>query len=181
MPQRQPLNIYDLVAPSFGIWDKTWLLLTAGTFTPGPQPARRTFNSMTVSWGGLGFIWGKPLAMVVVRPQRYTLEFMERSPDFTLSAFPEAHRDALSLLGAQSGRDSDKIAASGLTPIALPSVHSPAFAEADLILACRKSYWQDLDPSHFLAPYIESHYRHDYHRIYFGEVLHLESTPNWRR
>ncbi len=181
MPQRQPINIYDLVAPSFGIWDKTWFLLTAGTFTPDAPPAPRTFNSMTVSWGGLGFIWGKPLAMVVVRPTRYTLQFMERSPDFTLCAFPESCRDALNLLGAQSGRDTDKIAASGLTPVAFPSVHSPAFAEADLILAWRKTYWQDLDPSHFLADYIAPLYRNDYHRLYFGEVLAVEATPDWHK
>jgi flavin reductase (DIM6/NTAB) family NADH-FMN oxidoreductase RutF len=184
MPARQPLNIYDLLAPAFGLWDQSWLLLTAGTFTPArPAPpgtaSKPTFNSMTVSWGGLGYMWSKPLAMVVVRPQRYTFQFMETSPDFTLCVFPESCRDALNLLGTQSGRESDKIAASGLTPMAVPSVRSPAFAEAELVLACRKTYWQDLDPKHFLADYIAPNYRDDYHRIYFGEVLHVEATARW--
>jgi flavin reductase (DIM6/NTAB) family NADH-FMN oxidoreductase RutF len=183
MSMRQPIDVYDLVAPTFGLWDKTWFLLTAGELPSkaAAGPVTPSFNSMTVSWGGLGFIWGKPLAIVVVRPQRYTLEFMERSGDFTLCAFPEACRGALNVLGTKSGRDIDKIGGCGLTPIALPSVRSPGYDEADLIIACRKTYWQDLDPGHFLASYIEPQYRKDYHRMYFGEVVAIEGTPAWRR
>jgi flavin reductase (DIM6/NTAB) family NADH-FMN oxidoreductase RutF len=182
--QRSKIDVYALVPPAFGFWDKTWFVLTAGDFTAKPVPGRggdRTFNSMTVSWGGLGFIWGRPLAIVVVRPQRYTFEFMERGSDFTLCAFGEAQRAAINLLGTKSGRESDKLKASGLTPIAVPPVSSPGFAEAELILGCRKSYWQDMDPTHFLADYIEPLYRGDYHRIYFGEVVAIEGTPAWRR
>ena len=81
----------------------------------------------------------------------------------------------------QSGRDSDKMATCGLTPIAVPPIRSPGFAEAELVIACRKTYWQDLDPTHFLAHYIDPLYRHDYHRMYFGEVVAIEGTPAWRR
>jgi flavin reductase (DIM6/NTAB) family NADH-FMN oxidoreductase RutF len=180
MTPRQPIDVHDLVTPAFGVWDKTWFLLTAGD-RPSGSASNASFNTMTVSWGGLGFIWGKPLAVVFVRPTRHTFGFMERAKDFTLCAFPESCREALNLLGTKSGRDSDKVAASGLTPIALPSVRSPAFAQADLIMACRKTYWQDLDPAHFLAGYIDPLYRNDYHRMYFGEVMAIEGTPAWRR
>jgi flavin reductase (DIM6/NTAB) family NADH-FMN oxidoreductase RutF len=181
MMKREPIGIYELVVPAFGVWDETWLLLTAGEMgsAGGEKPVR--FNSMTVSWGGLGFIWGKPLAMVVVRPTRYTFEFMERSGDFSLCAFGEAYREALNVLGVKSGRDSDKMAVCGLKPVAVPGIKSPAFAEAELVMACRKTYWQDLDPQHFLAEYIEPQYRGDYHRMYFGEVVGVEGTEGWRR
>jgi flavin reductase (DIM6/NTAB) family NADH-FMN oxidoreductase RutF len=179
--QRSKIDVYDLVTPAFGVWDKTWFVLTAGDAAAKPVPPARAFNSMTVSWGGLGFIWGRPMAMVVVRPQRYTFEFMERGNDFTLCAFGEAQRAAINLLGTKSGRESDKMKASGLTPITVPPIRSPGFAEAELILACRKSYWQDLDPTHFLADYIEPLYRKDYHRMYFGEVVAIEGTAAWRR
>jgi flavin reductase (DIM6/NTAB) family NADH-FMN oxidoreductase RutF len=185
--QRSKIDVYDLVTPAFGVWDKTWFVLTAGDAAAQPAPGlggaaeERAFNSMTVSWGGLGFIWGRPMAMVVVRPQRFTFEFLERSSDFTLCAFGEAQRAAINLLGTKSGRESDKMKASGLTPITVPPVRSPGFAQAELILACRKSYWQDMDPKHFLADYIEPLYRGDYHRIYFGEVVAIEGTPAWRR
>ena len=126
---------------------------------------------MTVSWGGLGWLWGRPLAIVVVRPTRFTYEFTEKYETFTLSAFDEKFRGALEMLGTKSGRDSDKMAESGLTPIPSLKAGCPGFAEAQLILECRKAYWHDLDPKHFIARHIEANYRNDYHRVYFGEVL----------
>ena len=86
------------------MFDEQWLLLTGGDF------ARGKFNAMTISWGSLGIIWGRPFVQVVVRPTRYTHEFMERFDTFTVTAFPERHRRALNLLGSKSGRDGDKIA-----------------------------------------------------------------------
>ncbi len=175
LPARAPIAIMDLAIPAFGLWDQRWLLLTAGENRPGG------FNSMTVSWGALGFIWGKPLAVVVVRPQRYTYEFMERGNTFSLCTFPPAFHDVLNLLGTKSGRDSNKMAECGLTPIALAQIPTPGFAQADLILECRKTYFDDLEPRHFLADYIPPLYRNDYHRVYFGEVLAIAGTAEYRR
>jgi flavin reductase (DIM6/NTAB) family NADH-FMN oxidoreductase RutF len=108
----------------------------------------------------------------VVRPSRYTYEFIEQYDTFTLGAFPEECRDAMLLLGTKSGRDGDKIAESGLTPIASALVAAPSFAEAELILECRKIYWADMDAAHFLDVSIESNYPNkDYHRIYFGQIV----------
>jgi flavin reductase (DIM6/NTAB) family NADH-FMN oxidoreductase RutF len=102
---------------------------------------------------------------------------MEQYDTFTLSAFPEAFRQALQLLGTKSGRDGDKITEAGLTPIASTLVPAPGFAEANLIVECRKVYWQDMEPAQFLDPAIENHYaKKDYHRIYFGEVVALLGT-----
>jgi flavin reductase (DIM6/NTAB) family NADH-FMN oxidoreductase RutF len=134
---------------------------------------------MTVSWGSLGTMWNKPFAMVVVRPTRYTYQLMEKYETFTLCAFPEQHRKALSLLGSKSGRDGDKIAESGLTPEAATIVAAPCFAEAELVLECRKIYWDDYDPTHFLDPAINRMYRNDYHRIYFGQVLAITGTEHF--
>ena len=50
------------------IWDligKQWMLVTAG-------PADE-FNTMTASWGGIGWLWNKPVAFVFIRPERYTV------------------------------------------------------------------------------------------------------------
>lgn len=147
------------------------MLLTNGDFTAGH------FNTMTVGWGSLGVMWGRPFVQVVVRPTRYTYEFMEQYDTFTLCAFPEAYRQALQLLGTKSGRDGDKIAEAGLTPIASTLIPAPGFAEAGLIVECRKIYWQDMDPAHFLDLTIEKHYaKKDYHRIYFGEVVAINGT-----
>ncbi len=163
---RQAISFDRLLVRPYHLWLKQWLLLTAGDFAAGH------FNSMTVAWGGMGAMWDKPFVQVVVRPVRYTYQFMERYDTFTLCAFPEAYRKALNLLGTKSGRDGDKIAEAGLTPIAATHVAAPAFAEADLIIECRTIYWDDLDPAHFLAPEIERNYpQKDYHRVYFGEIV----------
>ena len=45
------------------------------------------------------------------------------------------------------------------------------FAEARLVLVCRKLYFQDISPDRFLDPAIESMYpKKDYHRMYVGEI-----------
>jgi len=163
---RRLISTEDLVVKVHHLWAKQWLLLTAGDFSTSD------FNTMTVGWGSLGTMWGKPFAQVVVRPVRYTYEFIERFDTFTLSAFEARYRRALNLVGTQSGRDGDKIAEAGLTPIPSTRVAAPGFAEAELILECRKIYWDDMEPGHFLDPVIESNYpQKDYHRIYFGEIL----------
>jgi flavin reductase (DIM6/NTAB) family NADH-FMN oxidoreductase RutF len=137
---------------------------------------------MTVGWGGFGVMWGKPLAMVVVRPTRHTFQLMERFDTFTLSAFPDAFRKALSYCGSHSGRDGDKVKASGLTAVKSRVVASPGFAESELHVECRKMYSDDLDPARFLDDSIQHNYPlKDYHRMYFGEILAVAATPQWRR
>ena len=154
---------------------KRWMLLTAGAFSPG------AFNSMTISWGSVGQLWNKTFFQVVVRPTRHTRTFLESGDTFTLCVFPESRKKALSLLGAKSGRDGDKIAESGLTPIPSSIAAAPGYDEAELIVECRKMYWQDLDPSHFLEPEIMDNYpRNDFHRAYFGEVLAVSGTDAYR-
>jgi len=150
----------------FDLWDNRWFLLTCGDFASGQ------FNTMTVSWGSTGIMWGKPFMQVVVRPQRYTRHFIEKYDTFTLSVLPESYRDALNLLGIKSGRDGDKIHEAGLTPVASHAVAAPAFAEAELVIECRKMYWADLDPAHFIGIDASRIYpRQDFHRSYYGEIL----------
>lgn len=173
--KRVQIDPADLVMKPFHSWDEQWFLLTAGDFERGE------FNTMTVGWGGIGVMWSRPFVHVVVRPQRYTYGFMERFDTFTLSAFPPEQHDALQLLGTRSGRDGDKIAESGLTPIASTEIAAPSFAEASLIFECSKTYWDDLEPSRFLETWIEKRYpKQDYHRVYYGEVLNVMAAPSYR-
>jgi flavin reductase (DIM6/NTAB) family NADH-FMN oxidoreductase RutF len=172
---RVTIPLVDLQLPSFAAWEPGWFLLTAGENRPGG------YNSMTVSWGAFGTIWHRPMAMVVVRPQRYTRQFIETCDTFSLCAFDETYRPALQLLGTLSGRDSQKMRECGLTPIDLPHIPCPGFDEARLILECRKMYFDDLEPAHFLADFIAPNYRGDFHRIYFGHVLAATGTAEYRR
>jgi len=162
------IDIKEFSPRIFELFDDDWLLLTCGDYAAGD------FNAMTISWGSMGIVWNRPFVQVLVRPVRYTFEFMNRYPDFTLCAFDEEHRPALNLLGTQSGRDSNKNEECGLTPKAASMVASPCFAEATLVIECRKLFWQDIDPAHFIDPGIENHYpEKDYHRMFFGEIVAL--------
>jgi len=157
------------------LWNTHWLLLCAGDFDS------RRFNMMTVAWGSFGTMWNRPFAQIVVRPTRHTYRFTEEFDTFTLCAFSEKLRPALKLLGTKSGRDMDKVEASGLTPLESLEVPAPGFAEAELVVECRKLYWDDFEPEQFLEPtIIKSYPEHDYHRIYFGEMLAVRGTADYR-
>jgi flavin reductase (DIM6/NTAB) family NADH-FMN oxidoreductase RutF len=174
MPQR-PIPFEEFQVRAHHLWDSQWLLLAAGDF------ARRDYNAMAVGWGSFGVMWSKPFAQVVVRPTRFTYQFMNRHDGFTLSAFPEERRGDVQLLGTKSGRDGNKIAETSLTPVASTRVKAPSFAEAELTIECVKMYWQDMDPSRFLLPEIEGKYpAKDYHRIYFGEIVAILGADRFR-
>lgn len=152
----------DFNADSFRIFDKEWALLTAGT----PQH----YNTMTISWGGLGTLWGKPVATVYVKPVRYTHGFMDESKYFTVSFYPEKYRHALGMLGSLSGRDGNKVAKAGLTPKALEQ--AVTFSEAKVTLLCKKIYRQDMDTSAMPADVVAAYYETEAaHTMYIGEVI----------
>lgn len=146
----------------FKLLNKDWMLITAGTL--------QRYNTMTASWGGLGVLWNKKICFCVIRPQRYTRQFVDQEEFFSLSFFTDQYRQMLEFCGSHSGRDCSKAAACGLSPFEFsPGVIS--FAEARLILGCRKIYFQDFDPTHFLDPAIAELYpQNDYHRMYIGEL-----------
>lgn len=155
-----------LILKPFHLWDVQWLLLTSGDLTKG------RFNAMTIGWGSIGYMWRRPFIQVVVRPHRYTYEFMEAYDTFTVCAFPKEFHEALQLLGTRSGREGNKIAESGLTPIGSSMIPAPGFAEASMILECRRIYWDDFDPSKFGDRSIGDNYpKNDFHRFYFGEIV----------
>lgn len=145
-----------------------WMLITAG--------GEASHNTMTASWGGLGVLWGAPVATCYIRQSRYTKEFVDGADLFTLSFFdPKAWRCQLSYLGRVSGRDEDKIAAAGLTPVAVNG--TTTFAEARLTLVCRKAYATYLGPEGFVAgpgsaDDAKWYADHDYHTMYIGKIEH---------
>ena len=158
------VDVAKLSIEVVGLWMKQWLVLTAGTLDD--------CNMMTVAWGSLGYMWGKPFVQVVVRPQRYTRGYMDQSESFTLCTFSDKYRKDMQTLGIFSGRDGDKLSKTGLSLKASSKVSAPSYNEATLILECRKIYYQDMDPKGFVDSTIQDNYpTNDYHRVYFGEIL----------
>ena len=163
---------------AFSMFEKRWALVTAGT----PED----FNTCTVSWGSMGNVWGPnggdiSTVTVYIHPARYTQEFMAKYDTFTVSFFPESYRKALGYLGSHSGRDEDKVANSGLTPVAAGD--GVTFKEADLTFVCKKLYEHQFDEAH-LADNVKEYYaanpsmytqvgkdRWEPHYMYIGEVV----------
>jgi len=146
------------------LWMNQWFLLTSGT----PD----NYNMMTVSWGTIGCLWNKPIVQIFVRPQRFTYGFTEKHESFTLCSFPNQYKKALNILGTISGRDGDKLSKTNLTVKPSTKISAPSYAEASLILECRKIYKQNMDPQGFQDSSIQNHYpENDFHVIYFGEIL----------
>lgn len=163
MDDYKKINIADLHESPAKTIGQEWMLITAGT--------ENCFNTMTASWGTIGHLWNKNVAIVFIRPQRYTFEFIERGDYFTLSFFEKGYREALNLLGTKSGRDGDKVKESGLTPMTTPVGMS--FGEARLIIECKKIYADFLDQEAFLdQSIIDKNYpAHDFHKMYVGEII----------
>lgn len=148
-----------------------WALVTSGS--------KDKFNTMTVSWGGVGIMWGKPVTFAFIRPQRYTFEFIEKNGFFTMSFFEESMRDALKFCGSKSGRDYDKVKETGLTP-AFTEDGIPYFEQAKLVLVCKKMYGQFLNEESIIdSEQVSKWYNGDYHKMYVSEIVKvLTKTDN---
>jgi flavin reductase (DIM6/NTAB) family NADH-FMN oxidoreductase RutF len=162
-------------APAKRIGDE-WMLISAGDVSRD----KGNWNTMTASWGGLGVLWGKNTAFMFIRPVRYTFSFANTTPLFTLSFFDNAHHEALEIAGAKSGRDTDKAAAGGLTPIVFTggvADGAVSFKEAKEVIVCKKLYTHDFDPAAFLDPSIDSacYPAKDYHRMFIGEIISVKA------
>lgn len=159
------IKIDELKENPFKLIGKDWMLVTAKR---GDK-----VNTMTASWGGLGIMWGKDVAYIVVRPQRYTKEFIDNSDTFSLTFFDDQYKKTLGYLGKVSGRDEDKIANSNLTINTLEN--TPYFEEGKVILICQKLYNQQLDPQCFLENGIDEKWypEKDYHILYIAEIKNI--------
>ncbi|MGL5683285.1 MAG: flavin reductase family protein [Marinifilaceae bacterium] len=163
----QEVNPLEYVKNPIKIIAQDWMLVTAGT--------KDKFNTMTASWGGVGFLWNKPVAFVFVRPERYTYQFIEQSDYLTLSFMGEQFRKELMLLGTKSGRDTDKITESGLTPF-FTAQGNPAFAEAHTVMECRKLFKSPMTANQFIdTELIDKWYgaKGNFHHMYVVEIEHI--------
>lgn len=156
------IALEELRTGPFTKFDKEWALVTAGDVD--------ACNTMTVSWGGLGTLWSKPVATVYIRPQRYTKQFIDANDRFTVSFYGPEHKRALGVLGRKSGRDGDKVAEVGFTPVVVGK--GTAFEQANLVLVCRKLYADTIKPECFVDKDVDRdvYPEFDYHTMYIAQV-----------
>lgn len=151
---------------AFQLIGKEWMLITAGDSTG--------YNTMTASWGGLGWLWNKPVAFIFVRPERYTHDFIEKNDRLSLSFFSEDYKPALQICGTKSGRDGDKVKEAGLSPKSLES-GVMTFDEARMVLDCKKLFKTEMTEAAFMDKELYARWYHDQpggglHTIYVVEI-----------
>ncbi len=148
----------------FEYFDDEWMLISAGT----PD----NYNMMTASWGGMGFMWGRPVFFVVIRKNRYTRTFLEKNKVFTCSYYGFEYMKALEICGTTTGRNTNKAKKAGLTVEAVPGYDTVTFKEARSTFVCRKILHQNLETSCFdNQEILEKFYTdEDAHVLFIGSI-----------
>lgn len=135
--------------------------------------ANDKLNTMTISWGNIGFEWRRPIFTVLVRKSRYTHQFIEKSGEFTVSIpLDDEMKEALAFCGTKSGRDMDKFKQCNLKIQEGKEINTPAIDECGLIYECKVVYKQNMDLSVLGEGIRNDFYQdNDYHTIYYGEIV----------
>ncbi|WP_202709406.1 flavin reductase family protein [Sporosalibacterium faouarense] len=130
-------------------------------------------NTMTIGWGNIGVVWGKPIFTVEVRYSRYTYELLENSKEFTVSIpLNKDLKEELGICGTKSGRDIDKFTECELTPEQGKVLSTPIVGECELHYECKVVYKQAMEPGTLSDEIKEKYYtNNDYHVLYYGEIV----------
>ena len=127
-------------------------------------------NTMTIGWGTIGMEWGRPIFIAYVRESRYTKQLLERNPEFTVNIpLDSCDSEIIRLCGTKSGRDTDKITASGLSVVFDGDI--PMIEQSDIVIVCKKAYSDFIKEDCFCDPtHLSSYPQKDYHKLYILEI-----------
>lgn len=140
---------------------KEWMLITA--------ESGGVANTMTASWGTLGVLWGKPVAICYIRPQRFTYPIVDNASRLSLCFLTEEHREAMRICGTLSGRDVNKFEAASLELSHFGDV--PYVAESETVLICKKLYADMIKEEAFCSAEPLVHYpTKDFHKFFVCEI-----------
>ncbi len=156
--------------------------LTTRGLLLGSYDAEGKPNAMTIGWASLGSIWGLPILTVLVRPSRYTYACIEHTGCFTVNVPGEDLGMACAVCGSRSGRDINKFSECGLTEKRAGNVLAPVIDECPLVYECQVVHRNDVQPERLADEILTGAYTDgDYHRVYYGQILHVEAAPDVSR
>ena len=154
-------NIFKLVGKDFTV------------ITAGEEP-----NSMVASWGGVGIMFNKPVTWCFLRANRYTLEKIRETGTYTMCYFPDQYKGEIMQFGMKSGRNSDKMAQTALTPMNTPDGF-PAYKEAKIIIECRLVAASTVSKDEFYTQeakdFLQEGYDEakDWHKLVYGDIVNI--------
>lgn len=120
---KRSLGAKTLICPT-----PTWIV---GTYDKQGRP-----NGMTAAWGGI-CCSDPPCVAVSLRKATYSYGNLIDRKAFTVSVPAEHQVKQADYFGLASGRETDKFAAAGLTPVRSSLVDAPYVQECALILECK--------------------------------------------
>ncbi len=169
MKNYKKISIEEVKENLVKLISKEWFLISAGNEIKA--------NAMTASWGFIGHMWNKDVAMCVVRPQRYTHEFIEENDRFSLTFFESEFKNVLGVFGTKSGREIDKI--NGELTAAYHN-ETLYYEEAKLVIFCKKVYKAPFLKEGFLDKEIpdKCYPENDFHTAFYGEILEVWEKSN---
>ncbi len=160
-PEEFDENIFRLVGKDFTV------------ITAGKEP-----NSMVASWGGVGIMFNKPVTWCFLRANRFTLEKIRETGIYTMCYFPDQYKGDIMQFGTKSGRNTDKMAQTALTPMDTPDGF-PAYKEARIIIECRLTAASTVSKDEFFTKeakdFLQEGYDEakDWHKLVYGEITNI--------
>ena len=160
-PEDLDENIFRLVGKDFTV------------ITAGEDP-----NSMVASWGGVGIMFNKPVTWCFLRANRYTLEKIRETGTYTMCYFPDQYKGDIMQFGTRSGRNTDKMDQTKLTPFLTPDGY-PAYKEARIIIECKLIAASTVSKDEFYTDeaktFLQEGYDEakDWHKLVYGEITNI--------
>ena len=133
-------------------------------------------NVMTIGWATIGFLWGRPVATIMVRKSRHTFHIIEHTDEFTISVPQIDMNAALEYCGTKSGKDVDKFKACNLELFPGEKVKTPVIKLPGIHFECGIVYKSAIDPKALIDSYTHLYPDKDFHTIYYGEIKYVYST-----
>ena len=129
-------------------------------------------NVMTIGWGFVGVMWRLKVFVVLVRPSRFTHEFVEDGGEFTVNVPDEGMEKAVAFCGEVSGREHNKFKESKLHLVKGKKVKVPVIKECRIHYECRVIHKLKLNPRLVPDKVKKRFYpKNNFHTVYFGEIL----------
>jgi flavin reductase (DIM6/NTAB) family NADH-FMN oxidoreductase RutF len=133
---------------------------------------------MVASWGGVGIMFNKPVTWNFLRANRFTLEKIRETGTYTMCYFPDQYKGDIMQFGTKSGRNTDKMAQTKLTPMATPDGY-PAYAEAKIIIECKLIAASTVSKDEFYTEEAKTFLQEgfddakDWHKLVYGEITKI--------
>ncbi|ABB31677.1 flavin reductase domain protein FMN-binding [Geobacter metallireducens RCH3] len=131
-------------------------VLMVGTYDHAGKP-----NLMNAAWGGI-CCSDPPCVTVSVRKSRHTYDSIVERQAFTVGIANEATMAEADYVGIASGRDADKFAVAGLTPVRSELVDAPYAEEFPVVLECRLLHTLEIG----------------IHTQFIGEIIDVKADKN---